>query len=139
MTDIDNRKEACRTYVEQTRLLVTLASAFVLAPAAAIALVRPPGGVEVSSAEWWLFVGSNSLIISSILCGYAVLGSIAGSQHSGTFNVFRPATRVLSLVQMGLYLLGVIALALFVGSLVMSATSDIGTRRSVPKLEPIQR
>ena len=63
------------------------------------------------------------MVITSILFGYAVLGSIAGSQHEGTFNVYRRATTVLSLAQLALYLLGVITLALLIGAIVARVTS----------------
>jgi len=46
------------------------------------------------------------MLIFSVVMGYTVLGSIAGSQYSGDFNVYRPATRILSLLQLCLYLGG---------------------------------
>jgi hypothetical protein len=116
----DNRREACRTYVEQTKLLVTLASAFILAPSAAVALLRPSTGIALTSLEWNLLVWAQALVIFSVLLGYAVLGSVVGSQHDGSFDAFRPATRVLSLAQLALYLGGVIVLSCLIGSMASS-------------------
>jgi len=38
--NLENRKEACKTYIEQTKLLVTLASVFLMAPAAFFSLMN---------------------------------------------------------------------------------------------------
>ena len=38
--NLDGKKEACKTYIEQTKLLVTLASAFIFAPAVLIPLFK---------------------------------------------------------------------------------------------------
>jgi hypothetical protein len=43
-----------------------------------------------------------------VLAGYVVLGSLAGSQDDSSFDVFRPATRITSLVQFGAYLVGLV-------------------------------
>ena len=108
----DNRKEACKTYIEQTKLLVTLASAFVLAPVAIIGYVRNDKPIRVLSLnEIKGLMAAEALYIMSILLGYVVLGALAGAQQDGTFDVFRPAIRVASLLQIALYLIGLLVLA----------------------------
>jgi hypothetical protein len=107
-----NQKEACKTYVEQTKLLVTLASAFLVAPAAALPLIRGSNANIITATEWRLFVGSESAFVFSVLLGYVVLATITGSQHDGTYNVYRPATRVSSIFQIVAYLVGLILFAL---------------------------
>jgi hypothetical protein len=52
------------------------------------------------------FVVAEVLFIASVLAGYVVLGSIAGYQAQGRYDVFRPATRYSSLAQIGAYLVG---------------------------------
>jgi hypothetical protein len=109
----EGRMEACKTYIEQTKLLVTLASAFVVAPAALIPFFTATAGVlaaHVRSLGCWMIWAEVSFIIS-VLAGYTVLATVAGSQHNGTFNVYRTSTRVCSLAEIGSYLVG---LALFV-------------------------
>src|SRR5258708_6932529 len=99
--DLDNRKEAVKTQVEQAKLLVALASAFVIAPAAAVVL----SGTFVNT---WLFVFGEVGLVASVLLGYLVLGAIAGSQFKGDYDVYRQATIKLSLAQIGSYLVGLI-------------------------------
>lgn len=64
-------QEVCRTFIEQTKLLVTLASAFVVAPAAVLAFS------QLRFA--WLIVFGEALFILSVLAGYVALGAVAGS------------------------------------------------------------
>jgi hypothetical protein len=119
----ENRKEACKTYVEQTKLLVTLASAFLLAPAALIGLVRPATGFALQLNEWYIIVASEGCLVASVLSGYVVLGTIAGTQDSGDYDVFRAATRWSSLIQLGLYLLAISLLAYLLTSIVAHPTA----------------
>jgi hypothetical protein len=111
---MNGKQEALKTYVEQTKLLVTLASGFVLAPAAAVSFFRSSAPEHMAPPSVRLFLGAEILLIFSILSGYAVLGSIAGSQHNDEFNVYRPATRFLSLLQLALYLGGLSCFVLLI-------------------------
>jgi hypothetical protein len=108
LTVLDGKKEACKTYIEQTKLLVTLASAFLFAPAGLVAILKDRASANISHAGIAWFISIEALFIGSVLFGYIALGSLAGSQDNGTFDVFRPATRVVSLFQFGFYLAGII-------------------------------
>src|SRR5690349_5007306 len=103
---MNGKSEAVKTYVEQTKLLVTLASGFILAPAAAVSFFRPSPAQPAAHVSVRLFLVAEISLILSVIAGYAVLGSIAGSQHREEFNVYRPATRKLSLPQLALYVAG---------------------------------
>ena len=116
---IDDLKKACDTYVEQTKLLVALASAFLIAPAALLGLIRAEKGtVVVSASQLELLVWAEALWVCSVVCGYVVLGTVAGSQHDGTYNVYRAATRISSLLQLGSYLAGLVLFVLLVVGIV---------------------
>jgi hypothetical protein len=104
----EGKREACKTYLEQTKLLVTLASAFLFAPAGLIAILKDRLALKISAADLCWFVVAEALFIVSVLAGYVAIGSVTGSQDSEAFDVFRPATRIASLVQFGFYLLGII-------------------------------
>ena len=104
---LDHKQEACRTYIEQTKLLVTLASAFIFAPAALVATVKEKTGVEILSAHLFWFLAAEIFFVASVLAGYVTLGSIAGSQDKGEFDVFRPATRIVSFLQFVFYVAGI--------------------------------
>ncbi len=102
------RSEALKTYIEQTKLLVSLASGFVLAPPAVLSLLRRPDGKKPDFVPWPYFFWAEGLLIGSILAGYVVLGTVAGSQDSGLYDVHRPATRAFSIFQLLLYLAGIV-------------------------------
>jgi hypothetical protein len=61
-----------------------------------------------------LFFAAELLQVASVVAGYAVLGSIAGSQHDEKYDVYRPATRFLSLLQLVLYVSGLTCFVYFV-------------------------
>lgn len=107
LTASDGKKEACKTYIEQTKLLVTLASAFLFAPAGLVAILKDRAAANISHAGIAWFIVIEALFIGSVVFGYIVLGSLAGSQDKGDFDVFRPATRVISLFQFVFYLGGI--------------------------------
>jgi hypothetical protein len=114
MDPLDGPKEACKTYLEQTKLLVTLASAFVVAPAATIPLFVGKDRLQATTAMLSCFLGAEMFFVFSVLSGYLVLGTIAGSQQANQFDVYRPATMFLSRAQIFCYLAG---LGLFVAFL----------------------
>lgn len=110
MSDPENEgpKEAVQTYIEQTKLLVTLASAFLFAPAGLIAILKDRAAVNLTSSQFRYFVIAEGLFIFSVLAGYITLATIAGWQHLGRFDVYRTATRYWSLAQFFSYLAGLI-------------------------------
>jgi hypothetical protein len=116
MTVIDeNRKEACKTYIEQTKLLVTLASAFLIAPVALFGFAQNDKGIPaVRPHELHLILCSDIGFIVSVLLGYVVLGAVAGSQSDGSYDVYRKATRVFSILQLITYLAGLVLFAIAV-------------------------
>jgi hypothetical protein len=113
MTDVppaipEGKKEATKTYLEQTKLLVTLASAFLFAPAGLIGILKDRTQAGITKAEVSWLVAAEICFIVSVLSGYVALGSLAGSQDSGDFDVYRPATRRSSLIQFVSYVLGLV-------------------------------
>jgi|SRR5579859_860576 len=107
----DGKKEAVKTYIEQTKLLVTLASAFLVAPPALLAAYKDKIFTGQPSGLVDRFLASEVCLVVSVLAGYVVLGTIAGYQHLGQFNVYRPATMFASILQILVYIAG---LGLFV-------------------------
>jgi hypothetical protein len=108
----EDRKEACRTYIEQTKLLVTLASAFVVAPAVLIGYLRNEHSTYlVSAGELREILAAELLFVLSVLFGYIVLGAVTGTQAAGEFNVYRRAVKLWSLFQLGSYLVGLLVFA----------------------------
>jgi len=119
----DNHKnEACKSYLEQTKLLVTLASAFIIAPAVFYE--------AIDLANWWNIIMELCFILS-VLAGYVVFGSISGTQYNGGFYVHRRAAKYSSFFQIGSYLLG---LGIFIFSL---TKADNTKARSEKNVNPI--
>ena len=117
--DIDDKKEACKTYVEQTKLLVALSSAFLVAPPAMLELIHAEKGAPaITEASLRQLMIAEFLFIASVLAGYIVLGSTSGSQDDGTFDVFRVATRLWSIVQFLLYICGLVFFVLLLHGVV---------------------
>lgn len=104
----EGKKEASKTYLEQTKLLVTLASAFLFAPAGLFAIVKDRAAAGLTNVSIIWFIILEGLFVGSVLTGYIAIGSLAGSQDAGDFNVYRTATRCFSLAQFVLYLAGLI-------------------------------
>lgn len=115
----EGKKEACKTYVEQTKLLVTLASAFIVAPAAALALVKQDSlPAFASNYTFCLFLWAEGLFVGSVLAGYVVLGAIAGSQDENKFDVYRKMVIFPSWLQIFLYLLGLWKFSQFLAKII---------------------
>lgn len=111
----EGRKEACKTYLEQTKLLVTLASAFLVAPAAFVGIMKDRTQAEMKYAHVGWLVVAELFFIGSVLAGYVALAALAGSQDRDEFNVYRRAVRYASIIQLLAYLFG---LSAFIGIVV---------------------
>lgn len=96
----ENRKEACKTYIEQTKHLSTLASAFLIPPAAI--------QIFLKNTNITFFLLAEISFVLSVIISYIVMGTIVGSQDRGDYDVYRTATRISSLLQFIFYILGLI-------------------------------
>ena len=105
----EGKREACKTYIDQTKLLVALASTFLFAPAGLVAILKEKTAVGINEVDLSWFVAAEVLFVMSVLAGYVVLGSIADSQDAERFDVFRTATRLASLLQFLLYVGGMVS------------------------------
>jgi len=102
----DGAKEACKTFIDQTKLLVTLASAFIVAPAAMVTLFKGTASLTVTRELVHAFIGAESSFVLSVFLGYWVLATIAGTQYTNEYNLYRPATRLFSILQILAYVVG---------------------------------
>lgn len=94
-----NGNDACKTYLEQTKLLVTLASAFIIAPIALFEKLQ-----TMNSLVIFMELG----FVLSVFTGYVVFGTISGTQHKGEYNVYNSNTMLFSRIQIGLFLFGLV-------------------------------
>jgi hypothetical protein len=93
------KKEACRTSIEQVKIIVYLALVFILSTNL-LMLYKTP--------NWNLYLAESSLILS-ILFGFTTLGSIAGFQSLEKYDVYRPATRIGSILQLTFCVTGIVS------------------------------
>jgi len=107
----EGKKAAVGTYMEQIKLLVTLSSAFLFAPAGLVALLKDGKDIHLRSSEVLGFLVAEGFFILSVLAGYIAMATLAGAQHEGEYNVHRLATRISSLVQFFTYLAGLAVFA----------------------------
>jgi hypothetical protein len=108
--------EACKTYIEQTKLLVSLSSAFVVAPAAVAPFLAGKQQALVASHFLHQLVLAEGGFVTSVFMGYIVLATIAGMQHNDICDVHRKATRISSLLQIFSYLFGLVYFVIFLKS-----------------------
>lgn len=106
---LDGRKDACKTFIEQTKLLVSLGSAFVVAPALVIPLINT--SVSLGTAPTLGLALAEVFFVLSILAGYLVVGSIAGTQNNGRYDVYSGNVLWTARIQLTLYLLGTASFA----------------------------
>jgi hypothetical protein len=116
MNNCEHHKDSCKTYIEQTKLLVTLASAFIIAPAVTYTLVP--------TTNILFLILSEILFVLSVISGYVVLATISGSQALNDYDVHRTATRYSSLFQLAFYIVGLI---IFVIMIKNSQVKDISS------------
>ena len=108
--NLSGKQDACKTFLDQTKQLITLASAFLFAPAATFTFFKDANSVGIGSLLGW-FIAAEFFLVASVIAGYVTIGAIAGTQNSGEYDVFRPALRKWALVQFGSYVIGVILFA----------------------------
>jgi hypothetical protein len=119
----NHKNDACKTYLEQTKLLVTLASAFIVAPA-----IFSDKLSIINSFSIWM----ELFFIGSVFAGYVVFGTISGTQYNGKFDVYNIGTRVFSYVQILLFILGLVFL-------VISLKNSSSNLKEIPKKDHIQQ
>lgn len=101
MQNDSSKNDACKTYLEQTKLLVTLSSAFIIAPVFFIE--------KIPFFNWHMIL-MELFFVSSVLAGYVVFGTISGTQYKGEFNVYNTATFCFSWAQIILFISGLFLL-----------------------------
>jgi uncharacterized membrane protein YhaH (DUF805 family) len=104
----EHQIKACETFVEQTKLLMTLASGFLFGPAGAAVLFKKTHDTSLNGTQIWLFLVSEVLFVLSVLAGYLTMGSITGSMAKGDFDVYRPAVMRFGLLQFVAYFAGLV-------------------------------
>jgi hypothetical protein len=114
----EGKKEAVKTYVDQTKLLVTLASAFLFAPAGLVGILKDKAAVSLSSPQLCTLLIIQGLFIFSVIAGYVVLGTIVGSLDEDRYDVYRPATMWFSRLQVFSYAVGLVVFAFFALSVI---------------------
>jgi hypothetical protein len=110
------KQEACKTFLEQTKQLISLASAFLFAPAAVFTWSKEIAADRLATGVPWL-IGIESCFVVSVILGYVTIGTIAGTQNEGKYDVYRPAMRWFALAQFATYVIGLGVFGRFIAHL----------------------
>jgi hypothetical protein len=110
------KQDACKTFLEQTKQLISLASAFLFAPAAVFTWSKDVSAAKLASGVPWL-IAIESFFVLSVILGYVTIGTIAGTQNDGSYNVYRPAMREFALAQFIAYVIGLCVFGVFIAHL----------------------
>lgn len=115
---MDSKKEECQIYIKQTKLFMTLTSAFLLAPVALVMTLKDKSatGFDGSALAW--FAGVEALFACSVLSGFIVLDSLAKPQNDGSFDAFGKTTRLFSILQFRLFVAGIVCSAALAAQLI---------------------
>ena len=84
--------ESQKTYMEQTKLLVTLSSSFIIAPPILVLVIKDDV-IQLNTSQKWLFLVSESFFVLSVLSAYLVFSSISGGQAIGCLLYTSPSPR----------------------------------------------
>lgn len=108
------KKFAVEKYLEQVKILTALATTLLLTPNVLLTLSKEASVREdlADALPRWkeVLVGTNVAFILVILATYFIYSSVVGSADTGELNVYRPATRVLSIAQLVLTIVGCVGL-----------------------------
>jgi len=114
--DIENRKLAVERYLDQIKILSALATALLLAPAAIQVVSQRTKEATVSSIELQctrlLSLSANVAFLLVIVVSYLIYSSLVGEINRGTYNIYRPATRVFSIAQLVILGIGLVLLTI---------------------------
>jgi hypothetical protein len=122
------RNDACKTYLEQTKLLTTLSSAFIIAPVALFEKFQNMNLLVILMEVFFIF---------SIFTGYVVFGTIAGTQHKGDCNVHNKGTTIFSWIQIVFFFLGITFLLINL-SIDSDKSKQEGIKPNIPTNSEVQ-
>lgn len=107
-------KAAVETYLEQVKIVTALATTLLLTPNVLLTLeqqatARQSLAANLPAWETWL-IAANVAFLSAVILTYFIYATVVGDMDDNKFDVYRPATRWLSLAQLVALLVGCVAL-----------------------------
>jgi uncharacterized membrane protein len=114
----DTARFATEKYLDQVKLLTTLATALLVSPSVLLAVVRfsteaPSLVADIARASTYLMISSGSFVLV-VIATYFIYSSIVGSLLKNKVDLYRPATRWFSLGQLLFVVVGCVFLVLFI-------------------------
>ncbi len=107
--ELENRKLAVDRYLDQIKILSALATALLLAPAIMEVIVQR---VPAISSTRLVALAANVAFLLVIVLSYLIYSSLVGEINRGTYDVYRPATRIFSFVQLASLVAGLVLLTI---------------------------
>ncbi len=98
----DYQKHAVEKYIEQVKVLTTLASALLLSPGLLVAIFKITGDIRIQpQVKQQVIIAVLISSISSLIAiflAYFVYSSLIGMIYKNKYDIYRPATRIFSLL-----------------------------------------
>jgi hypothetical protein len=99
----DKAKFLVEKYLEQVKVLTALSTTLLLTPNILLNIMEKESirtRLSASLPDWKVYlVGTNIVLLIAILLTYFIYSSVIGSVNSGSYDIFRPATRAFSITQ----------------------------------------
>jgi branched-subunit amino acid transport protein len=106
----DHEKLTIGTYLEQVKIITALATTLLITPTVILTLLTEPSVLDRIQAHLpsWrdLLMATNIAFLLCILCTYFIYSSVVGQANEGKLDIYRTATRVSSIAQFALLLIG---------------------------------
>lgn len=114
MPESDPKRFAVEKYLEQVKVLTALATTLLLTPNVVLVIAGSEatrGALDQALPSWRsVALHANVAFLVAIGLTYFIYSSLVGQAHEGEFDVYRPMTRLLSLLQFGALVWGCVAL-----------------------------
>ncbi len=116
-----NQKYAIEKYIDQVKVLTTLASALLFSPGILATIFSLTGDMTLSDqvkqqVTIAVLISSGSSLIA-ILLAYFIYSSLIGMIYHNEYNLYRPTTRILSILQFFLIIISCISFIYLIYSL----------------------
>ena len=119
MSDVskEDKKFAVEKYLDQVKILTALATALLISPNIVL-MLRKAGSqndqaLQVFEHAKRLLLAANVSFLVAIVMTYFIYSSVVGCTNEGIYNVYRPSTRIFSLIQLLGIVVGCVALTAF--------------------------
>lgn len=115
--DREDKKFAVEKYLDQVKILTALATTLLISPNLFLMLREAIAENSQVMGVWkqakTFLITANISFLVSIIMTYLIYSSVVGSVDEGEYEIYRPLTRIFSLIQFAGIVVGCAALLVF--------------------------